>query len=147
MEFTQLNADMNIIRKLADNPTETAAELKAKFDEGGAAVKDYINSVHLPQLTEAIDAAEGEISELLSGLSSVRESLASVRTELSSVQASVKKIPAVINDLSSTSTTAALAANQGRALNTALAGKQKSIAYGTAAPSGGADGDVYIKYV
>ena len=50
MAFTMLNADMSIIQKLADNPTETASELKAKFDEGGEAVKEYLNSVHLPEL-------------------------------------------------------------------------------------------------
>ena len=45
MTFTMLNADMSIIQKLADNPTETASELKAKFDEGGEAVKDYLLSL------------------------------------------------------------------------------------------------------
>ncbi len=64
MAFTMLNADMSIIQKLADNPTETAAELKAKFDEGGEAVKEYLNSVHLPELEAEVAGLKGDISGL-----------------------------------------------------------------------------------
>lgn len=49
----------------------------------------------------------------------------------------------VVNNLSSTSTTSALSAAQGKALD---ANKQKKITYGTSAPSGGSNGDVYIQY-
>ena len=48
------------------------------------------------------------------------------------------------NTLTSTSTTEALSANMGKTLQDT---KQKSITYGTAAPSGGADGDIYLQYV
>ena len=126
MAFTMLNADMSIIQKLADNPTETASELKAKFDEGGEAVKEYLNSVHLPELEAEVTGLKGDISGL---------------------ETAVGDIPAVIDNLTSTSATDALSANQGKALHTALAGKQKTITAGTGSPSGGADGDVYIKYV
>ena len=126
MAFTQITKDMSIIQKLADNPTETAAELKAKFDEGGEAVKEYLNSVHLPELEAEVAGLKGDISGL---------------------ETAVGEIPAVIDNLTSTSATDALSANQGKALNTALAGKQKTSTAGTGSPSGGADGDVYIKYV
>ena len=126
MAFTQITKDMSIIQKLADNPTETAAELKAKFDEGGEAVKEYLNSVHLPELEAEVTGLKGDISGL---------------------ETAVGEIPAVIDNLTSTSATDALSANQGKALNTALAGKQKTITAGMGSPSGGADGDVYIKYV
>ena len=126
MAFTQITKDMSIIQKLADNPTETAAELKAKFDEGGEAVKEYLNSVHLPELEAEVTGLKGDISGL---------------------ETAVGDIPAVIDNLTSTSATDALSANQGKALNTTLAGKQKTITAGTGSPSGGADGDVYIKYV
>ena len=126
MAFTQITKDMSIIQKLADNPTETAAELKAKFDEGGEAVKEYLNSVHLPELEAEVAGLKGDISGL---------------------ETAVGEIPAVIDNLTSTSATDALSANQGKALNTARAGKQKTITAGTRSPSGGADGDVYIKYV
>lgn len=48
------------------------------------------------------------------------------------------------NTLTSTSTTEALSANMGKTLQDT---KQKSITYGTAAPSGGVDGDIYLQYV
>ena len=126
MTFTMLNADMSIIQKLADNPTETASELKAKFDEGGEAVKDYLNSVHLPELEGAIEGLESDIAGL---------------------ETAVGDIPAVVDNLTSTSAADALSANQGRALNTALSGKQKTITAGTGTPSGGSNGDSYIKYI
>lgn len=44
MDFTPLEKDMNIISALDDEPNDvgglTATELKAKFDEGGNAIKD-----------------------------------------------------------------------------------------------------------
>lgn len=52
----------------------------------------------------------------------------------------------VIDNLNSDSGTAALSAKQGKALNTALSGKQKAISRGTSAPSGGSNGDIYIQY-
>lgn len=46
--------DMKIIQKLPDEPNDVGglspAELKAKFDEGGEALKAYINQVLLPEL-------------------------------------------------------------------------------------------------
>lgn len=56
MAFTQFAYDMNIISKLSDTPNVddglTAAQLKDKFDEGGKAVKDYINNVLLQEVAE-----------------------------------------------------------------------------------------------
>lgn len=56
MAFTQFTKDMDIIGKLSDTPNVddglTAAQLKEKFDEGGKAVKDYINNELLPELEE-----------------------------------------------------------------------------------------------
>lgn len=54
MAFTQFSYDMEIIGKLSDTPNVddglTAAQLKDKFDEGGKAIKDYINNVLLQDL-------------------------------------------------------------------------------------------------
>lgn len=47
------------------------------------------------------------------------------------------------NTLTSTSTTEALSANMGKQLQDT---KQKNITYGTADPTGGSDGDIYLKY-
>lgn len=56
-----ITRDMNIIQKLDDEPNDvgglTAAQLKAKFDEGGNAIKSYINDILIPQVLGA-DATE-----------------------------------------------------------------------------------------
>lgn len=54
MALTPFSTDMDIISKLADNPNNdnnlTAAQLKAKFDEGGKAIKTYINDTLLDEV-------------------------------------------------------------------------------------------------
>lgn len=56
MAFTQFTNDMDIIVKLSDSPNVddglTAYQLKAKFDEGGKALKDYINNTLLTEAQE-----------------------------------------------------------------------------------------------
>ena len=56
MGISKFSYDMDIISRLSDAPNVddglTASQLKAKFDEGGKAVKEYINNT----LTEEIDA-------------------------------------------------------------------------------------------
>lgn len=55
----QFTKDMNIIAKLDDEPNTvgglTAAQLKGKFDEGGVAIKEYINTVLLPEMKRIDD--------------------------------------------------------------------------------------------
>lgn len=57
-----LDADMNVIQKLDDEPNDvgglTAAELKAKFDEAGNTIKDYINNVLLPGVSDTAGEAQ-----------------------------------------------------------------------------------------
>ena len=52
MAMSSFDKDMNIIQKLTDEPNDrdglTAGELKAKFDEGGLAVKGYLNETVRP---------------------------------------------------------------------------------------------------
>lgn len=59
--ITNFFKDMDIIAKLDDQPNEvgglTAAELKAKFDEGGKAIQDYINNTLIPEVL-GLDATE-----------------------------------------------------------------------------------------
>lgn len=69
MALTQFTKDMAIIRKLEDEPNDvgglTAAQLKDKFDEGGAAVKQYLNETLLREL--AADTAAAELGATLNG--------------------------------------------------------------------------------
>lgn len=57
IQIDPVTKDMNIIQKLDDEPNDvgglTAAQLKAKFDEGGVALKTYINDSLIPQVLGA----------------------------------------------------------------------------------------------
>lgn len=61
MALSRFTGDMDIIQKLDDEPNDvgglSATELKQKFDEGGNALKTYLNTVLLPQL-EALGILE-----------------------------------------------------------------------------------------
>ncbi len=119
MSLTKLAADLAVIAKLPDSPTETAAELKAKFDQGPRTIGAYLNDTLVPEVEEALALIDG-------------------------------KVPTVVDSLSSTDTTAALSAAQGRILSqrnqTLNESKQNRIRTGTSAPTGGSDGDLYIWY-
>lgn len=57
MALTEFEKNMDIIAALDDEPNDvgglSAAELKAKFDEAGKALQDYINNTLLPALDNA----------------------------------------------------------------------------------------------
>lgn len=57
MALTEFQDDLNIIQKLDDEPNDvgglTAAELKAKFDEAGLTIQNWLNTVLLPALIAA----------------------------------------------------------------------------------------------
>ena len=137
MGLTECTANVNNIALLDDAPALSAAELKAKFDAAGTDIKTYLNNTLIDELDTALAT-----------------------------------IPSVINNLTTGGTTAALSAEQGKTLNTnkqnkvtnvsdteisylngvtsaiqtQLNNKQKTISYGTSAPSGGTSGDIYLRY-
>ena len=67
------------------------------------------------------------------------------KTKLDGIAAGANKT-IVENVLTSTSTTNALSAAQGKALKALIDGKQKNISKGTGTPSGGSNGDIYLQY-
>lgn len=58
----ELDDDLDIIQKLDDEPNDvgglTAAQLKAKFDEGPNAIKRYINNELLPAISDTVAEAD-----------------------------------------------------------------------------------------
>lgn len=62
MNLTKCTADLAVIAKLPDSPTETAASLKAKFDQGPRAIGDYLNGTLVPELNEALTAVEEAVA-------------------------------------------------------------------------------------
>ena len=50
--MNKLTENLNIIQNLSNQPTENAEELKRKFDEAGNIIKNYLNDVVEPVLTQ-----------------------------------------------------------------------------------------------
>ena len=65
--MTNFTKDMNIIAALDDEPNDvgglTAAQLKAKFDEGGLALKTFINGTLIPEAEALIPSGDAVIAE------------------------------------------------------------------------------------
>lgn len=52
MGLPKLNENLNIISSLPDKPTNSAIELKEKFDEAGNKIKDFLNNIFIPKVEE-----------------------------------------------------------------------------------------------
>lgn len=70
MALAKFEKDMAIISALDDEPNDvgglTAAELKAKFDEGGQALKQFLNETLTPQI-DAEKASKDEVQGITLG--------------------------------------------------------------------------------
>ena len=66
MALTKFTGDADVISQLSNQPNDndglSAAQLKAKFDQFGSTFKTYINTILIPELESAINAAAGGIS-------------------------------------------------------------------------------------
>lgn len=72
MALSRFEKDMGIIAALDDEPNDvgglSAQQLKEKFDEGGQAVKRYLNETLSPEI-EATMATKEELDGLVAGVS------------------------------------------------------------------------------
>ena len=72
MALTKFTKDMAIIAALDDEPNDvgglSAQDLKDKFDEGGKAIKDYINET-LTAEVEGQFATKEELVQVVAGVS------------------------------------------------------------------------------
>lgn len=72
MALTKFTKDMAIIAALDDEPNDvgglSAQDLKDKFDEGGKAIKDYINET-LTDEVEGQFATKKELDQVVVGVS------------------------------------------------------------------------------
>lgn len=90
MAFTKVTKDMSIIGALADKPNDvgglTAAQLKAKFDEAGEALKLYLNNTLTAELEAQTGAGNIGISAI-TGLTAttVQAALAALKTLIDNV--------------------------------------------------------------
>lgn len=60
INLTKLTEDLNIIQSLNDTPTESATELKTKFDEAGNTIKTFINETLIEQIKTAFTTIKSE---------------------------------------------------------------------------------------
>ena len=70
MKLTRLTDDLAVISKLADSPTETAAALKAKFDQAPRAIGAYLNGTLAPEIEEALSLIDGRTPSVVNSLES-----------------------------------------------------------------------------
>lgn len=72
MALTKFTKDMAIIAALDDEPNDvgglSAQDLKDKFDEGGKAIKDYINETLTAEVEEQF-ATKEELDQVVAGVS------------------------------------------------------------------------------
>jgi gas vesicle protein len=88
MSIRKLTDDLNIISSLPNRPTETSEELKAKFDEAGKIIKNYLNEVLTAdtetEITRKVETATNLINQTISDLeSSVETSITELNDEVS----------------------------------------------------------------
>lgn len=81
----RLTADLNIIQTLPDQPAMTGAELKAKFDEAGNIIKDFLNDQLLDELEDWQTALNESITASMTNLENrVDSRLTTLETNLTS---------------------------------------------------------------
>lgn len=72
MALSSFTKDMAIIAALDDEPNDvgglSAQQLKEKFDEGGQAVKTFLNGTLIPEITQQL-ATKEELDDLEVGVS------------------------------------------------------------------------------
>ena len=91
-----------------------------------------------PELKAKFDAAGRSIASYLNNVH-----LPELEEKFRELDEKVEDIPDIADSLESDDTKAALSAAMGKKINEE---KQKKILFGTDEPSGGEDGDIYIRY-
>lgn len=133
MSITKLTQNVEVISTLPDAPTQTAAELKAKFDEGSSIIKNYLNNSLIEELEEIIPSTSGAVSTILeNNLSSSKAIISDTEGKIAVSSVTAQEISYLSGVTSS--------------VQTQLSSKQNKITYGTQTPSDGSEGDIYIQY-
>ena len=160
MALTKLTENLNNVQSLANKPPLEAEELKAEFDKAGNSIKAYINEILTEEIealiNSTVESAKIIVENVLTSESNVnalsanqgkalKDLIDTMKTKLDGVATGANKTT-VEDVLTSASTTNALSANQGKVLKSQIDAKQKTITRGTATPSGGSSGDIYIQY-
>lgn len=82
--MNKLTEDLNIIQNLPDQPTLSARELKAKFDEAAGKIKNYLNEVVEPTVT-GIQGDYVASGDLIAFKNEINGSLEDIQTSIDEV--------------------------------------------------------------
>ena len=146
MSLRNFNEDLNIVSKLADAPALTASQLKAKFDEGGLKLKEYINESLLPDIEKAINDKGQSLLDSINEISGSIPALASKEDGSENKALSAKAGNEIYNALREIGENAQNLQSSLNSLTTLVNTRQKNISSGQGSPSGGEDGDIYLMY-
>lgn len=87
----KLTDDLNIIRNLADRPTQNASDLKGEFDEAANIIKNYLNNTVHPTIEGLLTSIKGKISA--SEFETLKNEINTlVATKLGSVDTAIAKL-------------------------------------------------------
>jgi len=129
MSLSKTTVVVNNIQSLSDTPSSaeglTTQTFKAKFDQTGADLKTYINSTLTEELDTLITGIQGDITD--------------IEAELNGIDVSTLLVKA--NNLSDVTSASTSRTNLGLG---SIA--TRNITVSTGSPSGGSDGDIWIKY-
>lgn len=152
MAFTKISESAkNIISSLPDQPTLAAAQLKAKFDEGVGDVVDYINNTLTEELDDKIPTLNPSVALATDASGNIAASSVS-STELSYLGGVTGPIQSQLNGKGSAGTISAnmvlVSDGNGNIVSSSVpSANLRNITYGTADPTGGNEGDIYLKVV
>ena len=88
--MNKLTDDLNVIQNLANQPTENAKELKAKFDEAGNIIKDFINDVVEPAVTK-IEGDYLSAKDLADYKKELEDTLESFQESINEIDSKIQK--------------------------------------------------------
>ena len=106
-DITKFTYDMNIIGSLADQPAITTVALKQKFDEGGKAIKEYLNDSLITDMNTMEDNIINETNTAINNAKTeLTEALNDTKTELEGEMSDLKEeIEGEMSDLEGDLTT------------------------------------------
>lgn len=78
-----LDANLNFISTLPDKPSISTAELKREFDKAGNTIKDYINNIQIPEITQFQVNLETSVGTQINSLrTEIEGSMSTLQTTL-----------------------------------------------------------------
>ena len=82
MSLTKLTDNLNVIQSLPDKPTQTASQLKEKFDKAGNIIKNHINNTLSSELDTLITNLQNAVQTLQNTVITNRDTLSTNQLDI-----------------------------------------------------------------